>query len=557
MKRKRSFSVKKGRKNKFGIKKGLGIKKLTRKDKETLEEYGTLNPTELEESESDETEGGFSKKLVGLLQVNKKQKIDEVMKENVEIDKVESKIDDVEINLKNEEHFENQQTLNGKVSMIEQKRWNIINYENSVLNIVSQYTLINNEEKNDHNESDMTNLNSLKIRPKLLETWKKINDNTFTELQWHLFQQFNKYRDVLYTNKNVKDSHQIKCVYALHALNHIFKNRVLKNNEKLNNAHAAGRDIDEIRDQGFTRPKVLILLPFRNSAMDLVEILIKLSGTDQQENRKRFFDSFGITPEQEKIDPKKPADFLATFKGNIDDMFRIGIKFTRKSMKFYAEFYNADIIIASPLGLRMVIGAEGDKKREFDFLSSIEVMIVDQCDTLLMQNWDYVEHIFSHMNLIPQKSHDCDFSRVKDWYLDGRAKYLRQTIVFSDYLTPEINAYSSVSDVTRARTYFLNGKKDYLLYTERFHFFRRNHIKGIHHIIFYALPDHAHFYSELLNFIQLSPSNKTSAIENSNEMISISVLFSKFDQLRLERVIGTSKFCKMLQGEKKIYTFSN
>ncbi|CAG8777230.1 12821_t:CDS:2, partial [Funneliformis caledonium] len=84
------------------------------------------------------------------------------------------------------------------------------------------------------------------------------------------------------------------------------RNRVLKSNEKLNNAHAAGKDIDEIRDQGFTRPKVLILLPFRNSAMDLVEILIKLSGTDQQENRKRFFESFGITSEQEKIDPKKP-----------------------------------------------------------------------------------------------------------------------------------------------------------------------------------------------------------------------------------------------------------
>ncbi|CAG8515514.1 9934_t:CDS:10 [Acaulospora colombiana] len=196
---------------------------------------------------------------------------------------------------------------------------------------------------------------------------------------------------------------------------------------------------EELRDQGFTRPKVLILLPFRNSALDLVETLIKLSGAEQQENRRRFFDSYGISPDQEKIDPNKPADFLATFRGNIDDMFRIGIKFTRKSMKLYAKFYNADIIIASPLGLRMIIGNEGDKKRDFDFLSSIELLIIDQADTFLMQNWDHLEHIFNHLNLIPKSSHDCDFSRVKSWYLDERAKYFRQTIIISDYLTPEIN----------------------------------------------------------------------------------------------------------------------
>ncbi|CAG8559705.1 17138_t:CDS:10 [Rhizophagus irregularis] len=638
--------------------------KLTKKDWKSLEEYGTLNPIELEESEEEENlskrvftedqlDEGIKReeKLVGLLQVNKKRKVDKMKKENVDINKTD-KVDVAKSDLGNKEvemkyesdEFENhfgdqqkrQQILNSKVTMIEQKQWKLINYENASLKQVSKYILNDDGEKGD-DENNKSNIELLKIRPKLLETWKKVNkvnnsNDIFTDLQWHLFQQFNKYQDVLYTNRNIENSFELRYIYALHALNHIYKvrNRILKNNEKLNKAHAAGKDIDEIRDQGFTRPKVLILLPFRNSAMSLAEILIKLSGTDQQ--------SYGITPEQEKIDLKKPADFLETFKGNIDDMFRIGIKFTRKSMKFYAEFYSADIIIASPLGLRMIIGTEGDKKRDFDFLSSIEVIIVDQCDTLLMQNWDHVE-----------KSHDCDFSRVKNWYLDGRARYLRQTIILSDYLTPEINMlfnkqmnnvdgkmkikhhhqgtildvnvknirqasaivnscsflkskiftriecnslseiddirfkyfiekilpktrkmnlshvmifipsyfdfkfisrdcqinkiihclivrYTNVSDVTRARTYFLNGKKNYLLYTERFHFFRRHHMKGIHHVIFYALPDHAHFYSELLNSIQSSSSDK-----NSNEKITINVIFSKYDKLRLERVVGSGK----------------
>ena len=81
-----------------------------------------------------------------------------------------------------------------------------------------------------------------------------------------------------------------------------------------------------------------------------------------------------------------------------------------------------------------------DKSRDYDFLSSLDLIIVDQADVYLMQNWDHLVHLFDHTNQMPKDSHDVDYSRVRSWYLSGWSKFYKQLLVFSSFVTPEINS---------------------------------------------------------------------------------------------------------------------
>lgn len=279
-------------------------------------------------------------------------------------------------------------------------------------------------------------LENLKFKPRFEKTARQLlssSDDSLIELSSSIF----NYQDMLFSGRSLQNADEIRKILSVHSLNHIFRtrDRVLKNTARMSKNE---RDEDaEFRDQGFTRPKVLMIVPTRESCVKMVDVIVALCQPEQQENKKRFQDSYVRIDDQLSTD--KPEDFKDLFGGNDDDMFRIGLKFTRKAIRFFSQFYNSDIIMASPLGLRTALGGESSKKQDFDFLSSIEIVIVDQSEALLMQNWEHIDYVFEHLNLQPKEAHGCDFSRVRSWYLDGHAKYLRQTISLSAFNFPALN----------------------------------------------------------------------------------------------------------------------
>lgn len=258
----------------------------------------------------------------------------------------------------------------------------------------------------------------------------------FTPFQEGLFGMLNKYLDVhMCTGGRGVSDDEVKVSYCVHALTHLLKSTkvILKNNEKLKN-----NSEEEYRDQGLTKGKVLLMVPSRSHAHKVVTIIIALLYSDKLHvsNRERFMQEFAC----DDISVKKglkPDDYEATFDGNMDDNFKLGVTVRKRSLKLFSDFYNSDLIIASPLALKHVIKPNNNTTGHWDFLSSVEILIVDGMHVLLMQNWANVMLVLSHLNKRLVKNHGTDLSRVRMACLNGWSSLYRQNILFSAYQTAE------------------------------------------------------------------------------------------------------------------------
>jgi hypothetical protein len=244
-----------------------------------------------------------------------------------------------------------------------------------------------------------------------------------------------------------------------------------------------GESVVDIQDSGYTRPRVLILCPFRSNALEIVTSMRdifnvtndhddgeeggpKLSERTTIKNWEKFQNEYSLGEEEEPQDKQhKPSDWQSIFVDNVDDEFKMGIQVNPLSgkgngkakgahMRLFTDFYHSDIIIASPLGLRLTLENNNNRsdrddaptgassgRIENDYLSSLEVVYLHQADVLLMQNWSHVEFILQNCNQLPHnKTHaTIDFTRIRPYFLDNLSRLHRQLIVSSNFHDPTFN----------------------------------------------------------------------------------------------------------------------
>ena len=195
------------------------------------------------------------------------------------------------------------------------------------------------------------------VIPPLRSAWREAyGDEPLSEAQRSLMCTLSSHADLHFSGVPLDAYDELMPILALHAVQHItLTQKMLQRHKRKGLAP---------QDQGFTRPTVLVLLPFRVQAHAFMRAALRLLPPcyEQVENKGRFFKEYAEEDGAPPMPASKPDDYRRLFDGNNDDCFRCALRLTRKACKLYSPFYAADLIVGSPLGLRSLVG-EGDQAK--------------------------------------------------------------------------------------------------------------------------------------------------------------------------------------------------
>eukprot|EP00792_Barthelona_sp_PAP020_P014085 TRINITY_DN9716_c0_g1_i1.p1 TRINITY_DN9716_c0_g1~~TRINITY_DN9716_c0_g1_i1.p1 ORF type:complete len:594 (+),score=179.24 TRINITY_DN9716_c0_g1_i1:59-1840(+) len=337
-------------------------------------------------------------------------------------------------------------------------------YSNSNLldfdfNSIDTVELLNNIDL----ETDLLN----NINRKLL----KKNQTEFSLRQKYFQSWLNSYHDVLMIDPNFDHQKSYKLNISIHITNMILKQtRLVARNTAMINKYKAfkkqeqfSQKIDDIytstdatdnldlskielpddfnpeseilRDQGFTRPTVLILAPTKKHGADWVQLFIKLFPNIESVGELKKFKSRFVVEQPPRM-ASKSDDFQYYFNEPDDDNFMIGISLHKKKLYLFSNYDNSDMLIASPVKMKQYLDENPD------ILSSIQLVTVDLADFIEMQNWDHLISCFDKLSVRPDRIREgAKILRLRHYFIQENEQLMscfRQNIILSSFQFPKL-----------------------------------------------------------------------------------------------------------------------
>lgn len=296
-------------------------------------------------------------------------------------------------------------------------------------------------------------------------------------------------------------SYDVRTIYQEAAAVHILSQAIQHAAKRYDVAQdlRAGRDtsessVENLMCNGYTRTHTLVILPTKHTSWRFVMTLLAVGMKifDLTPHRlEEWEEKFGCDEDEQRVScsvseggnvhtlslladeapdalsdtlveqrRRNTAQWCRTFCGNTDDNFNFGIQIQGNRIVLLTPLRVADIIVASPLGLRQQCNIDpttdntfkaraGDGFKIVNFigmLSSLHTLFIGHIDALEMQNW---EHFLSCIwgihrppregNLVQTRNYACDIRTYLPAYLHGKQRLLLQVLAVGECFGEDFN----------------------------------------------------------------------------------------------------------------------